>query len=218
MANTVKTPFEDLFRQTLELNRKYMSQGFKMLGTVTGQQQKGKNPFVFKPEVYGKAFSAVAKMNLEYYNRMMELGLTVVDEMVKDPKVEKPPGAAPAFELQGTGKPGETIQLEFVLENTKSETAHCELVNTSFTDAEGNEATPAISTTFTPQSFSQEPGETTTVSIALEVPEALPINTYDSAVTVVGFEPAFFKITLHVQPEDSQPTDGKTEERSTEKE
>ncbi|PVW12840.1 hypothetical protein DDV96_14545 [Marixanthomonas spongiae] len=216
-SNNDQIPFEELFRKTVALNKKFMGQGFKIWSEMSQKPKTGKSPFVFKPEAYSKAFTEFAKMNLEYYNKALEMGFSFANEMIDK---EEPSGhteTQPAFVLEETAKAGERLSLQFVLENTKTETASCELVNSPFTDT----AEPAneinIKTTFKPQSFTQEPGEKDTVAIELHIPKKTPSATYSSDVEVVGFEPSFFRILLHIAPPVKKQANGNVKKRTTKK-
>jgi len=218
MASTTdKKPIEAIFKQTIELNKKFMSQGFKMLNEISQKPKTGKNPFVFKPEVYSKAFTEFAKMNLAYYNEVLEMGFSFANEMIDKDETSKPAVSEPAFVLEETTKAGEQLTLKFVLENTKTETATCELVNSSFVDVAEPHTETKIKTTFKPQSFTQESGESQTVTIRLQIPKKTPSGTYSSDVAVLGFEPSFFRILLNIAPPVKKQANGNVKEKTTNK-
>lgn len=208
-----KQPLETLFKHTLELNKKYMNQGLKVLNEWSKQPNKPNNLFVFKPEQYSKVFNAFAKLNLEYYNNAMALGFGMLDTMLKKTSPETTPEAEPAFVLTANVNAGSKASLEFILENTKAEVAQCELVNSNFVNKNNSEFT-AIKATFKPQKFTQQPDESSTVKIALQVPKNTPPNIYSSDVTVVGFEPSFFRIHLTVETPLTKPTHAKPKKQS----
>ncbi|WP_418603099.1 hypothetical protein [Hwangdonia sp.] len=208
-----KQPLEKLFKHTLELNKKYIEQGFKVFNEWSKQPNKPNNLFVFKPEQYSKAFNAFAKLNLEYYNNAMALGFGMLDTMLKKTAPETTPEAEPAFVLTANVNAGSKAALEFILENTKTEVANCELVNSNFVD-ENDAEFPSIKTTFKPQKFTQEPDESSTVKIGVQVPKNTPPDTYFSDVTVIGFEPSFFRIQLTVEPFLTKSAHAKTKRQS----
>ncbi|WOD42559.1 COG1470 family protein [Hwangdonia lutea] len=208
-----KQPLEALFKHTLELNKKYIEQGFKVFSAWSKQPNKPDNLFVFKPEQYSKAFNAFAKLNLEYYNNAMALGFGMLDTMLNKTPPETAPEAEPAFVLTGSVNAGSKTSLEFILENTKTEVAQCELVNSNFIN-ENNIEFPSIKTSFKPQKFTQKPDESSTVKIGIQVPKNTPSDTYFSDVTVIGFEPSFFRIQLHVEKLLTKSAHAKTKRQS----
>jgi hypothetical protein len=123
----------------------------------------------------------------------------------------------PSFVLRGSGKPGEVVTLQFVLENTKSETAKCELVSTAFIEENHPENIASIKTSFAPQSFVQQPGESNTVSISIDIQHNTHPGTYISDVNVVGFEPSYFSLVITVEPSPQQSTHAKSKKRPTKK-
>lgn len=208
---------EELFRHTMELNKKYLSQGFKVLTEMSQQPRLDKNDFTFKPELYSKAFNAFAQLNLDYYNQIMELGLGMTDEFFNKAEKENNPQVEPAFVLTAKGKAGGKARMQFVLENTKTETVQCELVNSTYTDEKDPATTAALKTTFEPQTFTQEPGESHTVHIHVQIPKGTPPATYISDVHVIGFEPSFFRIILIVERPTRKTTRVQPKKRSTKK-
>lgn len=210
MAKTTDNqPLETLFKQTLELNKKYMNQSLSMLNQWSKQPNKSSNLFVFKPEQYSKAFKAYAQLNLEYYNQAMQLGLGMMDAFLNAGNNEKETVTEPAFELSANAEAGSSVTLEFVLENTKTETAECQLTNSIFINSESVEF-PSIKTTFSPEKFTQKPGESSTVKITLRIPKNTPPNMYFSNASVVGYEPSFFRIHLNVQPPQTKTANAKS--------
>ena len=215
MASTnEKSTLEELFKHSFELNRRYMSEGFKMLNEWSKQPKLDKNLFIFKPETYSKAINVFTKLNLDYYNKMMELGLGMTQEFFNRKDTVDEPPMEPAFVLTADGKAGGRASLQFILENTKSETVHSELVHSAFTDENNAENEAAITAEFNPQLFTQEPGVSHTVKIDLRIPKNTSPATYISDVTVLGFEPSFFRIILNVEPATQKTNHGRSKKRS----
>ncbi|MEM7551583.1 MAG: hypothetical protein AAF363_18005 [Bacteroidota bacterium] len=204
-----------MFRHSLELNQRYMSEGFKMLNELSKQPRLDKNLFVFRPEVYSRAINAFTRLNFDYYNKMMELGFGMTREFFdrKDTTEEAP--MEPAFVLTADGKAGGKAALEFILENTKSETVHCELVHSAFKDENNAENEANVGVSFTPQLFTQEPGMSQTVKIDLRIPKNTSPAIYISNVTVLGFEPSYFRIVLNVEPATQRTSHGRSKKRPT---
>lgn len=217
MAQNGNESLENLFRHTIELNKKYMSQGFKVMNEVMRQNEPGRKPLTFRPELYSRTFNAFAKMNLEYYNGVMQLGLNLADEIISGSTAPATPAPEPAFELEGSGRAGEKVSLEFMLENTQEELAECKLLSSPFVDFEGKEVVPAVTTRFEPQSFTQESGETNTITILLQLHKNMPPGQYICKVAVEGYSPSFFTILLNVEPPVTKPSNAKTKKRSTKK-
>jgi hypothetical protein len=188
---------EELFKHTIELNKKYINQSFKLINQINQQGPLDKNLFTFKPDLYAKAIKTFSRMNLEYYNKMMDLGFSFADEFLShQPQADHT--EEPSFILEGKGVPGSEVKLQFVLENTRNAEVHCELKNTPFVREEDKQKTSGITTSFDPQAFRQDPGGSHTVSISLTIGKQVIPGKYTTDVSVIGFEPTFFAIVLEV--------------------
>ncbi|SHH91187.1 hypothetical protein SAMN04488109_6034 [Chryseolinea serpens] len=216
-SNDDKNPLEELFRQTLTLNKKYLSQSISVLSQISNPENIRKNAFNLDPRVYGRALNSFARMNLEYYNKMMELGLSTASEILHAKDDPTPPVTTPSFVLQGNGKPGETVTLTFVLENTKTESVTCGFINSPFVAEQAGGGEANISATFVPQSFVQKPGESHTVTIHLQIQEDTVPGAYVSDVRVVGFDVAYFSVILTVEPSAPKSPHAQPQKRSSKK-
>jgi hypothetical protein len=206
---------EELLRHSLELNKKYLGAGMNVLRHMSKSENVRKDLFRLTPGIYSRAMNSFAKMNLEYYNKMLEFGLSIADEFLRRGEGSET-STGPSFVLSGSGRPGEVVTLQFVLENTKSEQVQCELVSTAFIEENHPENIAGIQASFAPQSFVQQPGESNTVSISIHVLHNTRPGTYISDVNVVGFEPSYFSIVITVEPP-QQSAHAKSKKRPTKK-
>jgi hypothetical protein len=114
---------------------------------------------------------------------------------------EKPQAAAqaagePAFVLKGSGAPGSTVTMPFLLDSDKKEPVFCRLVQSAYQRDDGGEA--AFETEFTPQSFQLQPGAAQKVNIEVRVPVDATTGVYHCQVRVEGYEKVFFSLYVQV--------------------
>ncbi|WGK64230.1 hypothetical protein [Croceiramulus getboli] len=216
--NQSKRPLEQLLEKSFELNRQYLNQSAKLFRDLSKRSSSGSNPLIFQPDLYRKAVSAFAKANLEYYNQLLETGLSLTEELVSGAPQAEEEHPRPAFVLEAEARAGEQAQLQFVLENTKAEAAICELVHSPFKAVDDATEVNSFKTTFTPQQFEQEAGASNTVDIAVQIPKNTPPKTFYSDVTVLGFEPSFFRMLITVLSPTKTSKNAKTKRRSAKKE
>ena len=197
---------EDIFKKTIEINKQYLKQGTDLLKDFGTSGRELKNFKILQPEVMMGAFTSFTKMNLDHYKNMMDLGFALTKKAF-DSSAENSTGEAneqqvePAFVLSATTHAGKSVDLQFLLDNVKTEEVLCQLVNSEFV----NEADSIfIPTTFKPQSFTLAPGISQRVDIHIAVNDDLRLGTYQSNVQVQGFEPAFFLIKLTIEEESAQ--------------
>lgn len=198
----IANDLEGLFKRTMEINTRYFKEGSELVREISKSSASGANVNFFQPEVVAKAFTAFARLNLEHYQNVLDLGLKLTKQAVSDVDVEQEDverkAGEPAFELGGSVKPGGKMKMDFLLDNTMEKKARCELKNTVFT----NDAEPDIRyefhTEFSPQSFLLDPGKSQKISIEIEVEEKVQPGDYTSRVEVLGFEPLFFVIKLNI--------------------
>lgn len=198
----ITSDLEGLFKRTVEINTRYFKEGSELVRQISKSPKSGSDLNFFQPDVAAKAFTAFARLNLEHYQNVLDLGLkltkqAVSDTTVKPEDVERKAGE-PAFELAGSAIPGGKVEMDFLLDNTMDEQVRCQLKNTVFT----NDSDPAIShefqTEFSPQSFLLAPGKSQKISIGIEVEDQVIPGDYTSRVEVLGFEPLFFLIKLNI--------------------
>ncbi len=203
---------EELFKHTIELNKKYINQSFKLINQISQQGTLDKNVFTFKPDLYTRAIKTFSRMNLEYYNKVMDLGFSFADGMLFNNANSGQP-EEPSFTLRGSAIPGSGVKLQFVLENTRVSEVACELRNSRFINVINLQEEERIATRFTPQAFRQDPGSSHTVDIALDIGKGVKPGTYSSDVSVIGFEPTFFEIVLEVVPPANNAANAKSKKR-----
>ncbi len=146
------------------------------------------------------AFTAFARLNLEHYQNVLDLGLKLTQQVVSEPvndDVETDFGK-PAFELSGTVTPKRKAKLDFLLDNTLNEQVKCEFKNTDFTSDIDPNISYEFQTEFSPQSFMLAPGDSQRVTIEIGVKPEVKPGDYTSRVEVLGFEPLFFLIKLNI--------------------
>ncbi len=207
---------EELFKDTIELNKKYLRQSFRLINQMSQQGTMDKNIFTIQPELYRKAIKTFSRMNLEYYNNVMDLGFSFADEFLFNRDQVVPP-EEPSFTLRGNGVPGSEVQLQFVLENSRNEEVHCELKNTHFVNEMDRQETTGIIAHFSPQAFRQHPDGSQTISISLAIGKQVIPGIYTSHVSVLGFEPTFFAIVLEVDQKAKPSGNATTKKRSAKK-
>ncbi len=217
MAKNSEGQMEELLRKSFELNRKFIKESFRVFNEVRNRRTVNKNLLTFNPGLYNKAITTFGKMNLEYLNKMMDFGFTVADEVFFDKMQPGDIEVTPSFNLRAKGLAGSEVKLTFVLENTKEEEVFCELRHSAFTLETDNKDLPEITASFSPQSFTQQAGESSTVEIILRIGIDVEPGAYTSNVQVLGFEPSYFTVTLAVEPPTSETADAKVKKRSQKK-
>lgn len=191
---------EGLFRKTIEINTRYFKEGTELVRRMSKTSRSGTDLNFLQPEQMASAFTAFARLNLEHYQNVLDLGLKLTQQTVSgsdSEEVEMDPGK-PAFELSGTVTPEGKVKLDFLLDNTLNKQVKCEFRNTAFTSDTDPDLRYTFHTEFSPQSFMLAPGDAQRVTIDIGVePETKPGN-YTSRVEVLGFEPLFFLIKLNI--------------------
>ncbi len=189
-----------LFKKTIEINTRYFKEGTELVKRMSKTTKAGADLNFFQPEQMASAFTAFARLNLEHYQNVLDLGLKLTQQAVSgsdSEDVEMDPGK-PAFELSGTMRSDRKVILDFLLDNTLNKQVKCEFRNTVFTSDTDPDLRYTFNTEFSPQSFMLAPGEAQRVTIEIDVePETKPGN-YTSRVEVLGFEPLFFLIKLNI--------------------
>ncbi len=198
----ITNDLEGLFKRTVEINTRYFKEGSELVRQISKSSARGSNVNFFQPDVAAKAFTAFARLNLEHYQNVLDLGLKLTKQAVSDTEAEdihvERKSGEPAFELTGSVKPGGKIELDFILDNTTEKQVRCQLKNTAFT----NDADPDIryefQTEFSPQSFLLDPDKSQKITIGIKVEDNVQPGDYTSRVEVLGFEPLFFVIKLNI--------------------
>lgn len=198
----ITSDLEGLFKRTVEINTRYFKEGSELVRQISKTPKSGSDLNFFQPDVAAKAFTAFARLNLEHYKNVLDLGLKLTKQAVSDTTVEpedvERKAGEPAFELSGSTTPGGKVEMDFLLDNTMDEQVRCQLKNTVFT----NDADPDVSyefqTEFSPQSFLLAPDKSQKILITIEVEDKVKPGDYTSRVEVLGFEPLFFVIKLNI--------------------
>lgn len=198
----IATDLEGLFKRTVEINTRYFKEGTELVREISQTTRTGENLNFFQPDMVARAVTAFARLNLEHYQNVLDLGLRLTRQAVSDPGREdadvETEAGKPAFELSGSVKPGEKTTLDFLLDNTLNEQVRCQFKNTAFTHDTDPELRYEFHTEFSPQSFLLAPGESQKITIEIGVETDVNPGDYTSRVEVLGFEPLFFLIRLNI--------------------
>lgn len=194
---------ESIFRKSVEINKDYLRQSTELAKTFGSSGRDLKNFKLFQPEMMLGALTSFTKMNLDHYKNMMDLGFALTKKaLIPSEEDETPqdetPFEEPSFILSETIYAGDSVNLQFLLDNVKQEEASCELVHSEYVDINNTESIHNFPTVFRPQSFKLAPGVSQTVVINISVDITIPAGTYESKVQVLGFEPAYFLIRLTI--------------------
>lgn len=196
----ITNDLQGLFKRTVEINTRYFKEGSDLVRRMSNASKTGADINVFQPEEMAKAFTAFARLNLEHYQNVLDLGLELTRQAVSDPHKEDVQAETmnPAFELTDTVKPGNKGKMDFVLENTMKEQVECHFNRTDFTSDTDPEVSYEFDTEFSPQSLPLAPGESQKVTIEVGVKSDVKPGDYTSRVEVLGFEPLFFLVKLNI--------------------
>ncbi len=204
--DSIAKDLEDILKKTIEINTQYFKEGSNLVGQLSNSNKQKKTINPFQPELVAGAFTAFAKLNLNHYKNMVDLSFEFSKKIINsdfeasnDHDVTHEENITePAFVLTETVFIGSSAQFQFVLDNTKEEEAICTLKNFAFIKEEDSNNTHDFKTTFTPQSFQLNPGESQTIKIKVKIGAKVEPGNYQSKVQVLGFEPAHFLINLNV--------------------
>ena len=193
---------ESIFKKTIEINKQYLKQGTDLVKECGSSGKELKNFNFLQPDVMMAAATSFTKMNLDHYKNMMDLGFALTKKAFNPSSEENQQDEddnteEPSFILSATTYVGDTVSLQFLLDNIKKEEAICALVSSEYVD---EEATISLNlpTIFKPQSFNLAPGVSQTVQIQIPIINDIKLGTYQSKVQVIGFEPAYFLIRLTI--------------------
>ncbi len=204
MAINFTKNIEDISRQIADINKDYLHQTVSIIEQLKSGSVQNKITNI-NQDVIADVFNGIVKLNLEYYGKLMNFGLSVTKQVLgaEDQQTDS------AFTLSGSGLAGSSIQMSFVLDNTKNEKALCELQCSLFSNIDNQTETEEIQAFFKPQSFELNSGESAQVTVICEVARNIPSGTYYATVRVQGFEPAYFTIVLTI---DSDQTNSENNE------
>lgn len=203
----INSDLEDLIKKTIEINTRYFKEGSEIVremgSTGTGSVS---DLNIFQPDQMANAFTAMARLNLQHYQNVLDLGLQLTRQAVSGSDSGTRGGTehqshGPAFELTGTFDEDRKATLDFLMENTLDHNVTCEFKNSEFVSDDDEETRYSFRTGFSPQNFKMQPGDSKKVTIQVEAgADVLPGN-YTSRVEVFGFEPLFFLIELNMPEE-----------------
>ncbi len=212
---------EELFKKTVEINSRYLKEGTELMTRLGQSQEPGAGLNLFQPETVAGAITAFARLNLEYYQNVLDLGLSISRQVMSgaaDPGFEAESThqekRKPAFELSGTVSSEGTASLDFLLDNTLQREVTCRFENTDFVRETDPDTVYEFDTVYSPRAFKLAPGESGKVTIEITAdPDAVP-GFYTSRVKVLGFEPLFFLIRLNIPDNQTKkPGHGKTKRK-----
>ncbi len=208
----ITSDLQRLFKRTIEINTRYFKEGAELVRKMSKMPKSGTDLNLFQPEEVAKAFTAFARLNLQHYQNVLDLGLELTRQAVSEAPTEDMHAEAmnPAFELTETVKSGNKAKLDFLLDNTMEEKVDCHFNHTVFTSDTDPDVSYEFETTFSPQSFPLAPGESQQIIIEIGVDDDVKPGNYTSRVEVLGFEPVFFLINLTITEKTTKKTgDGK---------
>lgn len=196
---------EGIVKKTIEINTQYFKDGSNLVSQLSNSNKQKKTINPFQPKLIAGTLTAFAKLNLNHYKNIVDLGFEFSKKIINtdseagnDNVTNEENIADPAFVLKETAFIGSNVLLQFVLDNTKKEKAICTLENLEFTNENNPNDAHNFKTTFIPQSFNLNPGESQTIKIEVKIGGKVTPGDYQSKVRVLGFEPAHFLINLSV--------------------
>lgn len=204
--DTIANDLNDIVKKMVEINTQYLKEGSNLVSQIgsSGKQAKTINPF--QPELITGALTALARLNLNHYKNVVDLGFEFSKKIINsdlgstngtDVPSEKTE-VKPSFILKEKVVVGSSVVLQFVLDNTKKEEATCTFKNLEFSNENDPNDTHNFKTTFTPQAFNINPGDSQAIKIEVKVGVKVQPGNYQSKVQIIGFDAAHFLINLTV--------------------
>lgn len=198
MAINLTKNAEEISKQLLDINRKYINKSMGVIGKLKDFSPKEKITNIDQ-NMISDVFGGIVKLNLEYYSKLVDFGFAVTDQILFSNPKQTEEETTSSFTLTGTGKPGSSVELQFVLDNSKTETVTCTLENSVFINIDDQSETSEINLSFEPQSFELKEGQSQTIQIKADLSKKISDGTFFSHVKVAGFEPAYFTVVIHVE-------------------
>lgn len=196
METKITQNVEDITKQVLDINRKYINKSIEVIGQLKNSSRSGKISNISQ-DMVADVFNGIVKLNLEYYSKLMDYGFSVTDRILSSTNEEEQTGSS--FTLSGTTNPGTVVNLGFVLDNSKEVNVLCQLESSSFVNIDDETENQEISVDFRPQSFELETGKSVNIDIVCSVSEKSAVGTFYTHAKVIGFEPAYFTIVLNIE-------------------
>ena len=193
---------EDITKQVLDINRKYINKSIDVIGKLKNNSAKDQITNI-NQDLIADVFNGIVKLNLDYYSKLIDYGFSLTNQILTSSAEEKEE-AGSSFTLSGKGIPGSSIDISFVLDNSKSEKVFCQLESTSFVSIDDQTENAEISVSFKPQSFDLEAGKSENISVLCRVSEKSASGTFYCYARVIGFEPAYFTIVLTIEQNTKQ--------------
>lgn len=204
MATNITQNLEGITKQLLDNNRNYINKSIDAIGKLKNSPtQKITN---INQDLIADVFNGIVKLNLDYYSKLIDYGFSVTNKILSAPenRLGENEEQGSSFTLAGKGNAGSSIDISFVLDNSKSEKAFCQLENTPFVSIDEHKENPDITVSFQPQSFDLEAGKSESISVLCSVSEKSAAGTFYSYARVIGFEPAYFTIVLTIEQNTKQ--------------
>lgn len=196
MAINITQNVEDITKQVLDINRKYINKSVDIIGKLKNGAAAEKITNIDQ-DLIADVFAGIVKLNIDYYSKLMDYSFSITDRILSPQTTEEEVGSS--FTLSGKGNPGATIEMGFVLDNSKEEKVFCELQSTRFINADDETENPEISVSFQPQSFELEAGGAANIGVICNISKEAATGTFHSFVKVLGFEPAYFTIVITIE-------------------
>jgi hypothetical protein len=208
--STITNGFEELLTKSIEANKIFINEGSQFFKQFSSKDNAAQNFDFLKNEAVKNTFNEYVKLNVNHFNKLIDLGLSFVKNFnTNQPSPEQPANDAvdaPSFVLASTTKQGQKVNFRFLLDNVKPDVVNCQFINSAYT----LQSTPTnainFATKFTPQAFDLNAGESKTVAIEIDVPQNTAVGLYTSKVQVKGFEPTYFSIEITVTEAEKKPT------------
>lgn len=194
MTININQHVADIAKQVIEINENYVNKSIDMIAKLKDHSVSEKITNIDQDTIVG-IFNRLVKVNLECYSKLMDFGFEATNQLLS----AKNETTESSFTLSGHLKPGGSLDLSFVLDNTKSENVFCQLENSSFLNSDNQQESPDIEVVFSPQSFELLPGATTKVLATCSSGKQTTPGTYYAYAKVIGFEPAYFTIVLTIE-------------------
>ncbi len=191
---------KQLVTKSVEANEVFMKEGQKLLKSMTSKEKQNEKSNLLSGELVKNAFQAFAELNVTYLKNAMDIGISVAKNMsgsTTQKNNEATEDFSPAFILSASGKAGDTVSLQFVLDNVKDTVVRSSLQEVGFCRMPKNEKTE-IPLQFTPADFELAAGGKQVVDILIKIPADALAGDYENKIAVKGFEPSYFLIKLSV--------------------
>ena len=204
--DTIVNDFKDIVKKIVEINTQYFKEGSNLVSQLGNSRKQNKTINPLQPELLTEALTALANLNINHYKNVVDLGFEFSKRIINSDIASTNNGnettektkVKPSFVLRETAVIGNSVVLQFVLDNTKKEEATCTFKNSEFINESDPNDTSNFKTTFTPQSFKIKPGDSQTIIIEVKIGARIKPGNYQSKVEILGFEAAHFLINLSV--------------------